>query len=268
MMVDVLPGIRLIIAMHDRYQLGCWGNDSYVTKYHLPAINCAATSVVYNNVTSWYQDPAPIADFDRRITHIMKHKNKLLANQPWHQLGSHIFSLQIENEGQGHLNNDIAPVPNWWCDRSKHMSKILGPNNRILISTGGSNDWSNSDIPENWACPTIDLVGLHSYDGAESFAQNGPGALARAEASNTLVMVEEFGAVGDTKAQQIEDHITIINGQLQMPWMVWEMSKPGSGASDYEIWVDEPAWGVIENGTRTANHLVAAQDFSRHKCSR
>lgn len=128
-------GIKLIVALHDRYQLGCWGNDSYVTKYHLPAIDCAVQSVNLNNVTSWYLDPNAISDYENRIKHILTHKNKIL-NREWRHLASHIFSFNIQNEGQGHLNNQIAPVPNWWCDRSKFMSGILGSSNTILISTG------------------------------------------------------------------------------------------------------------------------------------
>lgn len=32
--------IKLIITLHDRYQLGCWGNDSCVSKFDLPAVDC------------------------------------------------------------------------------------------------------------------------------------------------------------------------------------------------------------------------------------
>ena len=32
--------IKLVIAMHDRYSLGCWGTDAYVAKYNLPKTNC------------------------------------------------------------------------------------------------------------------------------------------------------------------------------------------------------------------------------------
>lgn len=104
-------------------------------KYHLPAINCTYFSVVLNNVTSWYLNLEAISDYENRIEHILMHKNRFLDRE-WRHLASHIFSFNIENEGEGHLNNDIAPVPNWWCDRSKFMSRILGSENTILISTG------------------------------------------------------------------------------------------------------------------------------------
>lgn len=125
-----------MIAIHDRYQLGCWGNDSYVTKYNLPAIDCGTTDASLNNVTSWYLNPDAIHDFDNRIEHVLTHKNELLPNSPqWKDLSDYIFAFNIENEAEGHLNNNIAPVPEWWCDRSKFMRGIMG-NSKVLISTG------------------------------------------------------------------------------------------------------------------------------------
>jgi mannan endo-1,4-beta-mannosidase len=131
-------GIKLIIAAHDRYQLGCWGNDTYVTKYKLPALDCGnpATPARNNDVTSWYQDASPVNDFDNRLAHILQHRNTLLPGAPqWKDLSSHIFSFNIQNEGQGHLRNNIAPVPHWWCDRSKKMRALMGQS-AVLISTG------------------------------------------------------------------------------------------------------------------------------------
>jgi hypothetical protein len=149
-------GIKLVIAMHDRYQLGCWGNgmfipvtrlmravtlthfiaDTYVSKYKLPALDCAQKPAAQNDVTFFYQDSSPIFDFDNRLTHILQHKNQLLSGAPqWKDLSDYIFSFNIQNEGQGHLRNNIAPAPQWWCDRSKKMRSVMG-NSAILISTG------------------------------------------------------------------------------------------------------------------------------------
>ena len=45
--------IKLVIAMHDRYSLGCWGRDAYVSKYNLPTTNCQNgvpdSSIFYTN---------------------------------------------------------------------------------------------------------------------------------------------------------------------------------------------------------------------------
>lgn len=124
--------------MHDRYQLGCWGNDTYADKYNLPKVDCALGTVKQNNVTSWYGDKRAISDFDKRISHILKHRNKLIRGRPaWKDLSSHIFSFNIQNEGQGHLNGNVAPYPSWWCDRATKMRRIMGKS-RVLISTGES----------------------------------------------------------------------------------------------------------------------------------
>ncbi|KAG8631388.1 hypothetical protein KVT40_000528 [Elsinoe batatas] len=85
--------IKLIIALHDRYQLGCWGNDTYVTKYKLPAINCATNPASQNDVTWFYQDPSPINDYDNRLAYILQFKNELLPGAPqWKDLDKYILS--------------------------------------------------------------------------------------------------------------------------------------------------------------------------------
>jgi hypothetical protein len=114
----ISPGIKLVIAMHDRYQLGCWGNgmfipvtrlmravtlthfiaDTYVFKYKLPALDCAQKPAAQNDVTFFYQDSSPIFDFDNRLTHILQHKNQLLSGAPqWKDLSDYIFSFNIQN---------------------------------------------------------------------------------------------------------------------------------------------------------------------------
>lgn len=232
-------------------------------KYSLPAINCGTQSVKLNDVTSWYASASAQADFDMRITHILNHRNSKLGNRRWIHLASHIFSFNIQNEGQGHLNNNIAPVPNWWCDKAILMRKLLGSRNTILVSTGGGNEWTNSDVPENWACPAIDLVGLHSYSGAGSFAQYGPVAIQNAMASNKKVMIEEFGATGAKKAQDIQAHLDVINGQLRIPWAIWQINKPGTGANDFEFFPGEPAYDVVKAEGTKSRKIEAVQDFSK-----
>ncbi|PNS15920.1 hypothetical protein CAC42_4321 [Sphaceloma murrayae] len=253
-------GIKLIIALHDRYQLGCWGSDTYVTKYKLPAVNCATAPASQNDVTWWYQDPSPIYDFDNRLTHILQHRNQLLPGAPqWKDLPDYIFSFNIQNEGQGHLRGNIAPAPNWWCDRSKKMRSIMG-NSPILISTGGGNEFPNSDIPQNWACPTLDLIDIHSYSGVNEFRTKAPVALQRAQAAKKLVLFEEFGASGDNKANVVAQHIDVFNG-LKVPWMIWQISKPGNGAKDFEFWTNEATYQKVKEGSGKALSIAAAQTF-------
>ncbi|KAI4670642.1 uncharacterized protein J4E88_009734 [Alternaria novae-zelandiae] len=253
-------GIKLIIAMHDRYQLGCWGNDTYVSKYKLPAIDCARTPAAQNDVTFFYQDASPIFDFDNRLTHILQHRNSLLSGSPqWKNLSDYIFSFNIQNEGQGHLRNNIAPAPEWWCNRSKKMRSIMG-SSAILISTGGGNEFPNSDIPENWNCATLDLVDIHSYSGVSEWRNKAPIALQHAQAAKKLVLFEEFGASGSNKASVVGQHIDIFNG-LKVPWMIWQINKPGKGAADFEFWTNEDTFGVVKQGSAKALSISAAQTF-------
>jgi mannan endo-1,4-beta-mannosidase len=87
-------------------------------------------------VTAWYSDPESVSDFENRIAHVLEHSNSLIEGAPkWKDLSGYIFSFNIQNEGQGHLNNNTAPVPKWWCDRSKFMRQLMGDSG-VLVSTG------------------------------------------------------------------------------------------------------------------------------------
>jgi mannan endo-1,4-beta-mannosidase len=236
-------------------------------------------------VTSWYSDPAPVADFENRIAHVLEHSNVLIEGAPkWKDLSEYIFSFNIQNEGQGHLDGNVAPVPEWWCERAKFMRGIMGDSGVLVATgelcsgpmlsvqrrltpdaTGGSNEFSNSDIPENWACETLDLVDIHSYSGVEEFRTKGPLALQRGKAADKLMLFEEYGASGENKAKVLADHISLFNG-LGVPWMPWQISKPGNGASDFEFWTDEAAYNVVKRGARQAGREKSAQDWSFEKC--
>jgi mannan endo-1,4-beta-mannosidase len=87
-------------------------------------------------VTSWYSDLNSVTDFDNRIAHVLEHSNEMIKGAPkWKDLSEYIFSFNIQNEGQGHLRGNIAPVPGWWCDRAEFMREIMG-DSEVLISTG------------------------------------------------------------------------------------------------------------------------------------
>lgn len=103
---------------------------------------------------------------------------------------------------------------------------------------------------------------LHSYSGVEEFKAKGPIALERAKAAGKLTLFEEFGASGDNKAQVLADHIAVFN-DLGMPWMPWQISKPGNGAKDFEFWTDEAAYDVVKKGALRAGREKSAQKFPR-----
>jgi mannan endo-1,4-beta-mannosidase len=86
-------------------------------------------------------------------------------------------------------------------------------------------------------------------------------ALEHALDTPRLMVFEEFGATGTSKAETIEQYIKVFNN-LRVPWSPWEISKPGKGSGDYEFWTDEPTYGVVQTGSKAALGLTAAQDWS------
>ena len=79
--------------------------------------------------------------------------------------------------------------------------------------------------------------------------------------SNKLMTFEEFGASGEKKAETLKEHIEVFNG-LKVPWMPWQISKPGNGAGDFEFWTDEEAYEVVRQGAMEAGNTEGAQQFS------
>lgn len=125
---------------------------------------------------------------------------------------------------------------------------------------GGGNEFPNSDIPENWSCATLDLVDIHSYSGVSEWRNKAPIALQHAQAAKKLVLFEEFGASGSNKASVVGQHIDIFNG-LKVPWMIWQINKPGKGAADFEFWTNEDTFGFVKQGSARALSISAAQTF-------
>jgi len=75
------------------------------------------------------------------------------------------------------------------------------------------------------------------------------------------MLFEEFGASGENKAQTLKEHIDVFN-DLRVPWMPWQISKPGNGANDFEFWTDEEAYEVVKKGAAEAGGLEGAQRFN------
>jgi mannan endo-1,4-beta-mannosidase len=78
--------------------------------------------------------------------------------------------------------------------------------------------------------------------------------------ADKLMIFEEFGASGGEKAQTLKDHVEVFN-DLRVPWMPWQISKPGNGANDFEFWTDEEAYEVVRLGAVEAEEREGAQRF-------
>jgi mannan endo-1,4-beta-mannosidase len=79
--------------------------------------------------------------------------------------------------------------------------------------------------------------------------------------ADKLMTFEEFGASGENKAQILKNHIDVFN-DLRVPWMPWQISKPGNGANDFEFWTDKEAYKIVKQGALEAGEQEGAQEFS------
>lgn len=157
-------GIKLIIAMHDRYSLGCWASDAYVKKFDLPQTDCSQAT---NEPTDFYWRSDAQADFDNRLKHILSHRNPYFNNRTWSELGEVILAFDIENESQAYMKQVNH---GWLCDRAAEVKPLL--KNGVLVATGGGADFFDSMDTANFECPHLDVVTLHSYSGLDSITSN------------------------------------------------------------------------------------------------
>ncbi|CAF2834480.1 unnamed protein product [Rotaria sp. Silwood2] len=103
--------IKLIIALHDRYSLGCYAYkaDGYVSKYGIPtAIGCSPP----NDASTFYSNEQAKTDSVNRLRYLLDHVNPHFG-QRWGSLSRVIFSFQIENESQGHM---LTYNVHWMCN--------------------------------------------------------------------------------------------------------------------------------------------------------
>jgi len=254
-------GIKLIISLHDRYSLGCWQKDGYVSKYNIPntAPNC---NTGVNQPIVFYTNGNAQADFDKRLIHILTHKNPSFGNRPWGEISEAVLAFEPQNEAQGHMNN---PDWSWHCKRAAAMAPYV--KNGILIATGGGVDFGTSLVDQNFQCEHINVVCLHSYSTSTSeFNSQLSSAKSKANSHGKRVILEEFGVTGSdtSKANTLASLIdaTINNG---IPFLPWEFLRPTT--SDYEFYTDGNTWknvgcraqvALTKSGAFTWNELTSA----------
>ncbi|KAJ1564938.1 hypothetical protein HK405_013584, partial [Cladochytrium tenue] len=200
-------GLKLIIALHDRYSLGTWDTDAYGSTY---------------GDTNFYTDSTAQSQFDARINHILTHTNPNFDDRPWYDLDEVVFAFEPQNEGFGHID---FVNPSWYCDRAATIRGLLPADTSILISTGGA--------------PISTPV--HSYGNDASSQLSG--AVSSATGAGKRIMYEEFGNTGDGKSSRNAGEASAAN-QLGVPWLAWEASLPGK-PDDYEFWTDEDTWSSL-----------------------
>jgi mannan endo-1,4-beta-mannosidase len=94
-----LTGLKLLIALSDRYALGFWSTDSYALKLNIVTAGSTGVQKVAN-AASYYTSASAASWTDNRLKHIMQHKNAALG-KTWAELDEVIYAVEPQNEPQG-----------------------------------------------------------------------------------------------------------------------------------------------------------------------
>ncbi|GAA5961966.1 hypothetical protein JCM3765_007177 [Sporobolomyces pararoseus] len=237
-------GLKLMIALSDRYALGFWSTNSYAVQLSIiQPSQQGAQSLKIKNAGAFYSNSWAIKMFEQRMSHALNHENQLMGGQKWKDLSSVVYAFEAQNEPQGYME---ASNPSWVCDRSNFIaSQVSGSG--IQVSSGGGVDVSSS--LQGWAtdCGSIDIVSVHDY-GTNGW--NIAGALDRAQSNHPdkTIMMGEWGLTGSNKAGKISEFVSAFESK-GIPWMYWQVTQPGAGAQDFEVWTGEPAWGALTGGS-------------------
>lgn len=252
-------GLKLNIALHNRYSLGCWRTDAYAAKYALPrAKGELCNPPQQSDAAAFYTSPSAAREIDARFAFILAHRNALMGERRWSQLREVVLGFDVQNESQTYLPGGVAN-PSWVCDRARALRHVaLGLDPRILVITGGGALVTDSALPEHFACPWIDVVAIHSYSAA-AWEELLPCVVRRAERAGKRVIAQEFGAKGNnaagTKAPGLRRQIDAIEAS-GVPWMVWQVSAPNLPDGE-EVWKeDAAAWALLRSRARGAGRLV------------
>eukprot|EP00438_Fugacium_kawagutii_P005960 Skav206625 [mRNA] locus=scaffold2321:35473:40279:- [translate_table: standard] len=290
-------GVKLAIAMHDRYSLGCWACDGYQKAL---GMSCAPDDYKtcgpgVNDASKFYTDDAAISYFDQRLEYILNYRNlgalklatdvnPLMGNKTWGELKEVVAMFEatllsapssacVQNEAQG-----LDPEPwatNWHCGRAKVMKKFIkdpAPRDRqtqpkaILIGTGGGRTFEESTLLEHFQCEEIDVITLHDYEASSWEAvwnglQNAKKLSLQYDKIRKVVH-EEFGSkVRYYRPDYMFSVITAAN-LLGIPFMPWEyLTPPNINGKDYEFNDHQAAYPVLVYGVLVANRTTAAYDW-------
>lgn len=249
-------GIKLQIALHDRYELGCWYCDGYQKDLGLACLSGKPCGPL-NDASKFYKDANAIKFFDKRLETILNFKNPDMGNKRWGDLKEVVAIFQIQNEAQG-----LDPQPwatNWHCARAKKMRPLMDP--EIYIGTGGGRTFAESILLEHFQCPEIDVINLHDYEELTWTGMHDNLKKARdlGQTWGKKVVYEEFGST--KRYYRADHHYAVITASvsLGLPFMSWQYMIPGNtDDTDYE-WDDKQAtWPVMVYGALLANETRAA----------
>jgi len=249
-------GVKLAIALHDRYELGCWYCDAY---HEYLGLTCLAGQPCgpLNDASKFYRNSTVIKAFDQRLETILNYKNPEMGNRRWGDLKDVVAMFEIQNEAQG-LNPEPW-VTHWHCDRAKVLRSLI--DSEIYVGTGGGRTFAESMLRANFECPEIDVINLHDYDETtwDGMHNNLKTARDLGRSFGKKVVYEEFGR--KARYYRADYHYAVITAcvSLGIPFMSWEYIIPGNtDSTDYE-WDDKQAtWPVMVYGVLLANETPGA----------
>lgn len=230
-------GIKFMIAMHDRWALGCWRKDAYVDKWSIPFESppdkCTGVSMNNpNNPAPFYNNEAIKTDFKNRLTYLLNHQNPYLNNKTWAELSDVIFAFEPQNEPQRGSTNPIGD--SWLCDMAIHMKKYT----KIPIASGGGweslafpgSDFvipSGDPIEKMNKCKELDIIAMHDYNSKYLATLMVVSNMKNAILYDKRVILAEFGS---SDPSDLKDHITLAENR-EIPWFVWSIDMANKDLS-------------------------------------
>ncbi|KAI8612029.1 glycoside hydrolase superfamily [Chytriomyces sp. MP71] len=245
MFVASQHGIKLLLCMHDRYNLDAtFDLDGYFNDF-----------VEGGTLELFYSNPAAQSAFDKRLEHIVNHVNPLMGGRKWRDIPEGIYAFEIENEaqGEGKTSLNVYSNPQWWCQRATALRQGALKTSFIPISSGGGKDFSTSMRDEMFACDALDIITLHSYTGSlDEVSSSLSSAFQKAQEHKKMILYEEFGSASD-KGGWLSQVGGVANS-LHVPFMVWEVLQTASPPSnDFEFYTDNVnAWGALTSVAQAA----------------
>ncbi|GAA5844077.1 hypothetical protein JCM3766R1_004512 [Sporobolomyces carnicolor] len=237
-------GLKLMIALSDRYALGFWSTNSYAIKLNIvQPSQKGQQSLKVRDASAFYSGEWAIEMFEKRIEHALNHENGLMGGTKWKDLSSVVYAFEAQNEPQGYMT---PSNPSWVCDRSNKIASLVSGSG-IKVSSGGGTELGNS--LGSWAtqCGSIDIVSVHDY-GTNGVAIANRLARAKSEHPDKTIVMGEWGLTGSDKANKIKQFVDAFEAK-GISWMYWQVTSPGAGSKDFEVWTSEPAWGALTGGS-------------------
>eukprot|EP00040_Diaphanoeca_grandis_P010607 m.54383 g.54383 ORF g.54383 m.54383 type:complete len:782 (-) comp21903_c0_seq1:67-2412(-) len=216
-----IRGIKITVALHDRWSLGCWRSDAYQRKYNLTQTDCQHNPKG-NDPTRFYAEGRN--DFKNRISHILTYKSRH-TGQPIGQWSDALFSIEAENEAFGAAVVTSANT-DWMCEMATTIRAHIHP--KVLVTTGGGGVGSTklnemALVKELAACQTIDVIALHSYSSPQAI--DSQLVAYKTVVGDKRIILQEWGATGATSTAQALAFTAVaqVAAKHEVPQLVWAL---------------------------------------------